>query len=373
MKIENWYNNNFEAELTGRYITLEMILPILDRYKNKIEITFPGISENGKIIPLIKIGTGKKVILAWSQMHGNESTTTKAIFDLLKFLTHKKFFKAEVEKFLSNNSLYIFPILNPDGAKLYTRENFNGVDLNRDAQNLSQSESRCLRQIFDRLKPQLCLNMHDQRSIFGLENGNPATVSFLSPAADPDRSITKARKTAMEHIVRMERYLQNFIPAQVGRFDDNFNMDCVGDTFQMLEVPTILFEAGHYKDDYKREKTREFIFYALFALLGFNRETESLDFEDYFQIPENQNNYRDIILTNVKVSQKLELNDVSIQYAERLEDEKIVFDPIVDLVGNLKNYYGHVKIDKKGSKIKRAIDKYLNPGDKIENIDDYLI
>ena len=44
-------------------------------------------------------------------------------------------------------TLYIIPILNPDGAKAYTRLNANEVDLNRDAQDLSQPESKVLRAV----------------------------------------------------------------------------------------------------------------------------------------------------------------------------------------------------------------------------------
>src|SRR5690606_15400162 len=127
----------------------------------------------------------------------NESTTTKALFDFFKFLSQEEAFQDEIEAFLRNYTFYVFPILNPDGAKLYTRENANGVDLNRDAQNLSEKESQCLRRVFEELNPSLCLNLHDQRSIYGLKNGNPATISFLSPAADKKRKITQARKEAM--------------------------------------------------------------------------------------------------------------------------------------------------------------------------------
>ena len=182
MKIEAWYSENFEPDLSGRYITLNHINPLLKKYKNQFEISTIGTSELGKGISLIKIGNGKNVILAWSQMHGNETTTTKAIFDLLKFLTQKEAFQEEISNFLENNTLHIIPILNPDGAALYTRNNGNSVDLNRDAQDLSQKESQVLMNVFNKIHPDLCLNLHGQRTIFGLENGNPATISFLSPA-----------------------------------------------------------------------------------------------------------------------------------------------------------------------------------------------
>lgn len=368
MEIENWYRNNFEARLGGRYITSKMILPLLNEYKNKFKISIVGASEKDKNIHLIKIGNGGKTILAWSQMHGNESTTTKAIFDLLKFLNQKDFFQNEIQNFLNTYSLYVIPILNPDGAALYTRENVNGIDLNRDAQKLSQSESRCLRTVFDTLKPSMCLNMHDQRTIYGFDNGMPATVSFLSPAANAARSVTKARMVAMKNIVRMNNCLQKFIPGQVGRYDDSFNSACVGDTFQMEGVPTILFEAGHYKDDYKREKTREFIFYALLTLFNIMGGRQKVDYNDYFAIPENRNNYRDIIIRNAKLASHTSLKDAAIQYVEVLNNGVIIHVPHLDEIGGLEKLFGHLEIDAQGSEILTNTDKTLTYGVKFSDI-----
>ena len=82
----------------------------------------------------------------WSQMHGNESTTTKALFDFINFL-HSNTKESSV--ILDHFTFCMLPMLNPDGAKLYTRENANGIDLNRDAQNLSQPESIALRKTFE--------------------------------------------------------------------------------------------------------------------------------------------------------------------------------------------------------------------------------
>jgi len=365
MEIESWYCNNFETGLKGRYVTLEMIMPLLEKYRDKFELSVSGLSENGKDIPQIKIGSGKKIILAWSQMHGNESTTTKALFDLMKFLDQENLFQNEIQRFLRTYSLYVIPMLNPDGAGLYTRENANKVDLNRDAQDLSQSESRILRTIFNKLKPDLCLNLHDQRTIYGFDDGLPATVSFLSPAANEVRSLTKARKRAMEDIVKMNQYLQKMIPGQVGRYDDSFNSACVGDAFQMAGATTILFEAGHYRNDYHREKTREYIFYSLLALFDIIGEKKVINYRSYFNIPENRKNYRDVIIRNAKLKQSDNPIDVAIHYSEVLKDEKITFEPIIDQMDELEGLYGHVEVDLKGSETLTNTDKNLTVGVKV--------
>jgi predicted deacylase len=118
-------------------------------------------------------------------MHGNETTTTKALFDLIPWLVqHNQ--KALLEHF----TFYIIPQLNPDGAKAYTRLNANQVDLNRDAIDLSQPESKVLRTVFERVNPDYALNLHGQRTIYGAGSmGEAATLSFLAPSADLERSV----------------------------------------------------------------------------------------------------------------------------------------------------------------------------------------
>ncbi|MCF6306968.1 MAG: DUF2817 domain-containing protein [Flavobacteriaceae bacterium] len=350
MKIESWYSENFESNLSGRYITLNHINPLLENYKNEFEISILGTSEFGKKIPLLKIGTGKKVILAWSQMHGNESTTTKAIFDLLRLLSEKGHFKGDINKFRKNNTLYLVPILNPDGAANYTRNNGNLVDLNRDAQDLSQKESKLLMNLFNSVQPELCLNLHGQRTIFGLNTGNPATISFLSPASNKEREVTPSRKIAMSLIAKMNEDLQKYIPNQIGRYDDSFNSNCFGDYFQMKEVPVILFEAGHFKDDYQREKTREYIFYSLLSVLGIgNFVKDQGNYKSYFSIPENQKNYKDIIIRNVRIKGCNNLVSIAIQNSEKLIQGKIKLIPLIDEIGDLDHYFAHKEIVGKGN------------------------
>src|SRR5690606_11329878 len=137
-------------------------------------------------------------VLMWSQMHGNESTTTKALFDVLNYIRTDDSFGSYISQ---NFTLYIVPMLNPDGAEAYTRVNANAIDLNRDAQNLSQPESVILNEVFRTFKPDFCFNLHDQRTIFSAgKTALPATVSFLTPAEDKDCRITPQRKRSMEII-----------------------------------------------------------------------------------------------------------------------------------------------------------------------------
>ena len=191
MNLEELYNQYKEETIKGRYLTLDHIQPLLDKLNTNNEVKIIGKSVLGKPIYSYEIGTGKTRIYLWSQMHGNESTTTKALFDFINVLNSGSDF---ANKMLETFTFYAIPILNPDGSALYTRENANKIDLNRDSQNLTQPESNVLREAFETFKPHYCFNLHDQRTIFGAgDTGKPATVSFLSPSYNEEREINDNR------------------------------------------------------------------------------------------------------------------------------------------------------------------------------------
>ncbi len=341
--LQNWFDIYKETTLSRRYIHQEHITPLLDILKKKSTVKLLGFSENKSPIHLIKLGTGSKKLLLWSQMHGNESTTTKAVFDVLNMLMDAS---NELSKqILEACTLYIIPILSPDGAKAYTRLNYNKVDLNRDAQDRTQKESVILHDLIQKIQPDFAFNLHGQRTIFSVgETNSPATVSFLSPASDEKRSITPSRKVAMEVIAEMNIVLQKFIPGGVGRYDDGFNINCVGDTLSAMDVPTILFEAGHYPGDYDREKTRIFIFYALITSIRCiaNRDITGSRYDMYFDIPENGKCFYDIIIRDVILHEKNV--DIGIQYIEELSENHIKFTPIIARIADLGKFYGHREI-----------------------------
>ncbi|MEM6517124.1 MAG: M14 metallopeptidase family protein [Bacteroidota bacterium] len=359
------YRNHKEKSLFGRYVHNESISEWLKKIDKKIGIEKLGASVENRDIISLNLGDGSIKVLAWSQMHGNESTTTKAISDLINVLQGSSEFAKHI---LGNCTIKIIPILNPDGAFKYTRENANKIDLNRDAQSLSQPESKLLRAVFDGFKPDYCFNLHGQRTIFGVGNtGKPAKISFLSPAKDANRSITNTRKRAMAIIVKMNEVLQSEIPGQIGKYDDNFNMNCVGDTFQLLKTPTILFEAGHSGSDYNREDTRYYIFLAIATALNHIADSSTKPYpehlnktvEAYSQIPENEKNFFDILLKQTKQG------DIGIQYREILKGDDIVFVPEVSKIGELNNYFGHLEIDAKNSDILNSFIEPIKIGDEI--------
>jgi hypothetical protein len=351
MNLEQLYNQYKENSLKGRYITLESIEPILKKNNTNNELKIIGKSVLEKPIYQYQIGIGKMRILLWSQMHGNESTTTKGLFDFINLLNGGS---ELAEKFLNAFTFCCIPMLNPDGAKLYTRANANKIDLNRDSQDLSQPESKVLRLVFESFKPDFCYNLHDQRTIFGVANtGKPATMSFLAPSYNEACEINDSRLKAINLIAGINDILQNYIPGQIGRFDDSFNINCIGDTFQFLGVPTVLFEAGHYPNDYNREQTRKYVFISLVSSFKILSENDIVnnEIDKYLSIPQNNVVFCDFIYKNIKINYDgIEIiTNFAAQYKEELIDNNVYFNAYIVKIGELENYFGHVEYNANGA------------------------
>lgn len=329
-----------ESALFGRWITLENILPLIKKLNSTYKTEVLGFSEENRSIFKISIGSGKKKILMWSQMHGNESTGTKSVFDFLNYLEKQKD-NIVVKTILEACTIVIVPMLNPDGSQAYTRVNAHQIDLNRDAVDKKAKESKLLRNLLDEFQPDFCFNLHDQRTIFGVEGTKkPATISFLAPSEEENRTITDGRKETMNVIVAMNRLLQKIIPNHIGRYTDEFYPTATGDNFQKLGYNTILIEAGHYSNDYKREEVRKYNFFAILqGVLHIARNQYFSDYKDYFAIPNNVKNFYDIIHRSSNTEK-----DIAFQYVESIKGSTFVLSLEKKEAGKLSNYLAHKEI-----------------------------
>lgn len=365
MDYEKTHAEHEVDSIHGRYVNLSMLEVFLESWSAKNQLEILGHSVHGRPVYKCQIGFGKTKILMWSQMHGNESTTTKGLIDFMNLLQSDS---AVANEILTNYTFWIVPMLNPDGAEVYTRVNANEVDLNRDFQNLSQPESRLLMQCYLDFNPNYCYNLHDQRTIFGVGTTNkPATLSFLAPSYDETARYDEARLASVKVIMKMVKSLEVYIPGQIGRFDDGFNINCVGDTFQSLQTPTILIEAGHFPDDYEREQTRKYVFIALLSAFSLKSENVVVDavLSDYLKIPQNIPNYFDFVYKNVRFNYDKSdfITNFAVQFREELIDEKIVFNGFIAKVENLEGYFGHIEYNAEGQ-------LYTDDNDNIPKLDE---
>lgn len=350
--IKEWYTENKESSLQGRWLPFSKINGLLQNLQSLFEVSKIGLSEQNESIYKVRIGHGKIPVLIWSQMHGNESTGTKAMFDLFKLFENSLGSTALVDQILSICTITFIPMLNPDGAKAYTRVNANNVDLNRDAVDLIAKESQLLHKILKEVNPAYCFNLHDQRTIFTVgDTKKPATMSFLAPSIDVSREITEGRKETMRVIAAINKRMQQLIPGQVGRYTDEFYPTATGDNFQKAGHNTILIEAGHAKNDYQREEVRYYNFIALLEGLLFLSGDKNIAHDAYFDIPNNTKHYLDIIYRDIFIENDNELVSVGVLFKEQLIAGKIHFEPEIEIVGDLKIYNANKIIDKKGLKV----------------------
>ena len=152
-----------------------------------------GESIEGRSIHHVTPGRGR-CRFVWSQMHGDESSATSALFDLFEYLQrHRQ--EPVVTRILSRLTLHVVPMLNPDGAERFERRNAQSIDINRDALRLQTPEGRVLKALRDRLNPRVGFNLHNQswRTSVGTPP-QPASISLLSVAYDEQRTENAGRK-----------------------------------------------------------------------------------------------------------------------------------------------------------------------------------
>lgn len=367
---------SIKEKLTDRYIDPDKLNLFLRGLKNLSDLSIIGYSIENRPIYLLNRGNGPIKILLWSQMHGNESTTTKALCQFLEQLENSIH-----QRLLNKLSLKIIPQLNPDGAAKFSRYNANNIDLNRDAVNLTQSESRALSIVFNEFKPDYCFNLHGQRTLYAAgKMGLPASLSFLAPSGDSEGSISSSRSNSMKIIAAINTSLQIDLPGQVGRYDDSFNINCVGDKFSSLGVPTVLVEAGHYQNDYNRNITANYVLKVIIEAIkiissgDFNNYTT----DKYFNIPENSKDFSDLLISGVPIvddGKLYENQELIINYKEDLVNSKVEFIPFMIDYAELWTGLVHKKISFKSSKIKSSqvyFDK-KNPFKEIQQITHSLL
>lgn len=341
--VENYIQN---PAFPNRYISPEnLFLYLEENYSDYISQI--GTSYLEKPIYQFSIGSGSINILAWSQMHGNESNATLAMLDLLEI---KKNIPAMFEAIFEQISLDFIFMLNPDGSEKWSRRNALDIDMNRDYNMEASKEFPFLKNLIKKKKYSYALNLHEQRTIFSTDREHPATLSFLAPAENIEKQATETRKKSMAVISAIFEYMKPLIPNKIGRYDDEFYPNSTGDNFTKKGIPTILFEGGHYPDDYLRKETRKFYTVALYIALEFiARENGTVEnWENYFQIPENIESHYDIIYRNVKLNTDFPcILDVAVQYKEEIKagENEISFTPIVTEVGDVGKKKGWLEID----------------------------
>lgn len=379
-KLNEDYSIFKEKTLKHRRFKHKDIVPLIEKTakSNVFHVQKLGESTEGRSINLLRAGSGKTVVLLWSQMHGNEPTATQALFDIFNFFNDTERFIAEKEQILSNLSLYFIPMLNPDGAEAFERRNALNIDLNRDAARLACKESKIFKNLRDEILPDFGFNLHDQNPYYTVgETAKPATISFLAPAYNPEKHIDDKRKHSMQAIALMNRVLQKHIPGQLGRYFDTYGPTSMGDNMQKWGTRMMLIESGEFPGDPERQEVRKLNFIAILSALKAVSlgVCKQIDYKEYLQVPKiNDAKLFHLLIRNATIERSgqgfradigIRLDETNNKGATGFTIRSEIFD-----IGDLSRFFGYEEIDAKGMLIKGLNEEpiSLNLGDKADFI-----
>ncbi|MEJ2215053.1 MAG: DUF2817 domain-containing protein [Gemmatimonadota bacterium] len=271
--------------------------PIIDAAPG-MERRAVGRSALGRPIYAVRYGHGPTRVLLWSQMHGNESTATMALADIVRFLTEVP--GDPLARRLANRLTVLFvPMLNPDGAQLFERRNAQGIDINRDARSLATPEARALKSLQASFRPDFGFNLHDQnvRTRVG-SSDRLAAIALLAPAYDSTNTLNETRTRALRVATVVLEAVNPFVAGHVTRYDDTFNPRAFGDLMQRWGVSTVLIESGGWRNDPEKQYLRRVNFVALLTALDAiaTGSYARADAARYRALPFNGGSVRDLLV-----------------------------------------------------------------------------
>ncbi len=308
-----------------------------------------GRSINGRAIRAVTFGQGPTSVLLWSQMHGDESTASMALADIFAWLAGGDADPLR-DRLQQELTVTFVPMLNPDGAELFQRENAVGIDVNRDGRQLSTPEARALKGLRDRLQPQFGFNLHDQnaRTRAG-GTGLPAGIALLAPAHDDTRSYNETRSRARLVAATIAGILQLDIPGRVAKYDESFNPRAFGDLMQQWGTSTVLIESGGLPDDPQKQRLRALNVAAILGALDAiaTRSFATADAAVYESLPRNTSGATDLLVVGGRLvlpGKPPMLADVAINY----DDAVARIGPRIRDVGDLREMVALDTLDASG-------------------------
>jgi len=296
------YDTFKHPAITSRRFTqaelLRWISPLCDG--THIVVSPLGRSAEGRPISLYTFGTGPTKVLLWSQMHGDESTATMALVDLLRFVVQFSDHPAAVT-IRKKLILLAVPMLNPDGAERFTRRTAQLIDMNRDAAALVTPEARILKELQQRERPQFGFNLHDQDThlAVGTTQKNSA-IALLAPPYNESRNDDAVRMRAKKVAALIATTLSESIPGHIAKWDDTFEPRAFGDNIQKWGTSTVLIESGAWPGDPEKMTLRKLNCIGLLtALVAIADESYMrADVSAYEALPFNTKLVCDIIIRN---------------------------------------------------------------------------
>jgi zinc carboxypeptidase len=338
-----------------------------------------GESMEGRSINYVRAGTGPLGVLLWSQMHGDESTATSALFDLFAHLDRHRD-EPMVQQILSRLTLHVVPMLNPDGAERFQRRNAQSIDVNRDALRLQTPEGRALKALRDRVTPQIGFNLHNQSWRTSVGNPPmPASISLLSVAYDEARSENAGRRLTKKVCAVIRDALEPFASGQIGRYDDEYEVRAFGDNITLWGTPVVLIETGPWPSQEQDPALVRLNFIALVSALDAlaTGQVDRADPKRYESLPMNESRMFYILVKNATLINGAGIPpftaDIGVVASRRVqaidgkrEGKHVQLSLAVDDLGDLRTMGGLRTIDATGMTAVPIADDTLMAGQVVD-------
>ncbi len=226
-----------------------------------------GTSGEGRDIRHLTFGSGTTTVLMWSQMHGDESTASMALADIVRFFAEHGDHPL-ARRIARGSTVHMIPMLNPDGAERFQRRNAHGIDVNRDARRLQTPEARALKAVRDQLEPDFGFNLHDQSAAVRVgDSDRGVAIALLAPAFNEGRDVDAKRRRAMQVASLLIDAMRPLIGDHIAKYDDTFNPRAFGDLMGAWGASTVLIESGGWAGDPQKQHLRKTNFVGILMAL----------------------------------------------------------------------------------------------------------
>lgn len=343
-------------DFTRRHFSPEELLSVIDRMTEKsqsvLSVREVGRSFEDRPVKLLSIGRGPATVLLWTQMHGDESTATMAVIDILHYLLNTQK-ETITEKICSSLTIHILPMLNPDGAARVQRRTAQSIDMNRDALALVTREANILKNLQQQLKPQFGFNLHDQELSTVATSKQLTAIALLAPAFNSEKSYNEVRAKAKHLAALFAGVMNEFVAGKVARYDDTFEPRAFGDNMQKWGTSTLLVESGHALNDPEKHSLRKLNFTGILSSLyaiAVN-EYSHLNISTYEHLPFNGKKAYDVIIRNVTIDYgngKKTVADIAVSY--QVDTHTEAAPKLVD-IGDLHTFTGLKEIEGRGKTV----------------------